>query len=105
MPYRPRPGLTTTALSIDNIQNGKYKSTTGYLIRLPKTITSIGIWSVRILNRTGKIEELTNELSRYKWDIIGLGETRLNGSGELTTNETIEYIIVEERNIKKVSDL
>ena len=87
MTDRPRPGLTTTVLSIDNIQNGNNKSTTGYSIRLPKTITSIGIWNVRTLNTTGKIEELTNELSRYKWDIVGLSETRLNGCGELTTNE------------------
>ena len=36
---------------------------------------------------TGKIEELTNELSRYKWDSVGLSETRLSGCGELTTNE------------------
>ena len=87
MPDRPRPGLTTTALYIDNIQDGNDKSTTGYSIRLPKTITSIGTWNVRTLNRTGKIKELTNELSRYKWDIVGLSETRLNGCGELTTNE------------------
>ena len=87
MPDRPRPGFTTTALSIDNIQDGNDKSTTGYSIRLPKKITSIGTWNVRTLNRTGKIEELTNELSRYKWDIVGLSETRLNSCGELTTNE------------------
>ena len=87
MPDRPRPGLTTTALSIDNIQDGNDKSTTGYSIRLPKTITSIGTWNVRTLNITGKIEELTNELSRYKWDIVGFAETRLHICGELTTNE------------------
>ena len=91
MPDRPRPGLTTTALSIDNIQNGNDKSTIGYSIRLPTTITSIGTWNARTLNRTGKIEELTNELSVYKWDSVS--ETRLSGCGELTTNEghTIYY--------------
>ena len=55
MPDLPRPVLTTTALSIDNIQNGNDKSTTGYSIRLPKTITSIGTWNVRTLNITGQI--------------------------------------------------
>ena len=79
MPDRPRPRLTTTALSINNIQDGNDKSTTGYSIKLPKNITSIGTWNVRTLNITGKIEELTNELSRYKWDIVGLSETRLSG--------------------------
>ena len=54
MPDRPRPGLTTTELSIDNIQDGNDKSTTGYSIRLPKKITSIGTWNVRTLNRTEK---------------------------------------------------
>ena len=87
MPEQPRPGLTTTALSIDNIQDVNDKSTTGYSIRLPKIITSIGAWNVRTLNRNGKIEELTNELSRYKWDIVCLSENRLNGCAELTTNE------------------
>ena len=52
-----------------------------------KTITSIGTWNVRTLNRTEKIEELTNELSRYKWDIVGISETRLHFCGELTTNK------------------
>ena len=42
MPDRPMPGLTMTALSIDNIQDGNDNSTTGYSIRLPKTITLIG---------------------------------------------------------------
>ena len=54
MPDRARPGLTTAALSIDNIQDGNDKSTTGYIIILPKAITSIGTWNVRTLNRTGK---------------------------------------------------
>ena len=27
------------------------------------------------------------ELSRYKWDVIGLAETRLTGDSELTTEE------------------
>ena len=27
------------------------------------------------------------ELSRYKWDVIGLAETRLTGDGELATEE------------------
>ena len=43
---------------------------------------------VRTLSRTGKLEELMKELSRYKWDIIGLAETRLTGNGKLTTDES-----------------
>ena len=55
MPDRPRSGLTTTALSIDNIHDFNDKSTTGYSIRLLKTIASIGTWNVRTQNRTVKM--------------------------------------------------
>ena len=41
---------------------------------------------VRTLRRCGKIHELTNELDRYQWDIVGLSETRMSGHGELTTD-------------------
>ena len=82
----PRPGLTTTELTIDNIQDGNDKSTTIYSIRQPQIITSIGTWNIITLNRTVKIEELTNEISRYKWAVECLAETILNGCGELMTN-------------------
>ena len=93
MPDRPRPGLTTTALYIDNIQDGNDKSTTGYSNKIPKIMTSTGTWNLRTPNRTRIIDELTNELRSYKWDIVGLLEARLNCCGELTTNEghTIDY--------------
>ena len=31
----------------------------------------------RTLRRCGKFEELTNELKRYRWDIISLAELRM----------------------------
>ena len=34
----------------------------------------IGSWNVRILKNTGTLEELEHELTRYKWNILGLCE-------------------------------
>ena len=93
MPDRSRPGKTMIALSIGVNQDGSVKLTTGkleleqpfYNIKLSNAITTIGTWNVRTLRRCGKINELTNELERYKWNIIGLSETRLTGSGEILT--------------------
>ena len=93
MPDRSRPGKTTTALSIGENQDGSVKLTTGkleveqplYNIKLSNAITTIGTWNVRTLRICGKINELTNELDRYQWNIIGLSEIRLTGSGEILT--------------------
>ena len=97
MSIRLRTGIPTTALLIGTYQDGSVKYTPGNhnnnniktlkLIKLPNKTTTIGTWNVRTLRRFGKLEELMNELSRYKWDVIGLAETRLTGDGELTTEE------------------
>ena len=83
----------STALSIGENQDGSVKLTTGkfeleqlfYNIKLSNAITTIGTWNVRTLRRYGKINELTNELERYQWNIIGLSETRLTGYSEILT--------------------
>ena len=100
MPDRSRPGTTTIALPIGTNQDVSDKLATGIqqqqqhninnlnkTMKMPKTITTIGTWNVRTLRRIGKMEELMKELSRYKWDIIGLAETRITGNGELNTEE------------------
>ena len=97
MPDRSRTGIPTNALLISTNQDGSVKYTTVNhnnnniktfkIIKLPKKTTTIGTWNVRTLRRFGKLEELMKELSRYKWDVIGLAETRLTGDGELTTEE------------------
>ena len=91
-PDRPRPGLTTTARSTDVIQGGRDKSATGYKnknkdLNLTKREVTTGTWNVRTLYATGKVAELTNELDRYRWDIVGLCEVRWTGFGEATTSE------------------
>ena len=83
--------ITTTALSIGANQDSSVKLAGRAIqlknkIKLPDTITTIGTWNVRTLRRCGKIHELTNELDRYQLDIVGLSETRMTGSGELTTD-------------------
>ena len=42
---------------------------------------------VRTLRGAGKIHELTRELDRYRWDIIGLSETIWKNCGKLITEE------------------
>ena len=88
-------GVSFIVLSTN--QDGSVKYTTGNhnnnniktlkIIKLPKKITTIGTWNVRKLRRFVKLEELMKELSRYKWDVIVIAETRLTGDGELTTEE------------------
>ena len=88
IPERPWPGLPTSAPSIGS-QDGGDKYATGDTLRLQmrRKKISIGTWNVRTLNAEGKIQQLTYELQRYSWDIIGISEARLIGSGTLTTDE------------------
>ena len=46
-----------------------------------------GTWNVRTLHATGKEQQLTYEMSRYNWQIIGLCETRWKNFGETMTEE------------------
>ena len=92
MPDRSRPGSTTTALPVAVLQGRSDKYATGAqttppAIKLSKSNTVIGTWNVRTLHAHGKTEELTNELSHYNWDILGLAEVRWTGFGETTTEE------------------
>ncbi|PIK52349.1 endonuclease-reverse transcriptase [Apostichopus japonicus] len=49
--------------------------------------TIIGTWNVRTLRPTGKLEELTHELDRYRWNILGLCEVRWKETGVISTLE------------------
>jgi hypothetical protein len=42
---------------------------------------------VRTLRTAGKLEELTHEMNRYRWNILGLCEVRWKNFGETTTLE------------------
>ena len=69
--------------------------------------TYIGSWNVRTLRADGKLEELTHEMERYKWNIIGLSEIRKKGINEIQTNEghILHYIGNENRHINGVGFL
>ena len=55
-------------------------------IRARNNVT-IGTWNVRTQRAAGKLEELTYEMNRYRWNILGLCEVRWKNIGETTTLE------------------
>ena len=48
---------------------------------------TIGTWNTRTLRAAGKLQELTHEMDRYRWNILGLCEMRWKNFGETTTEE------------------
>lgn len=62
---------------------------------VPKNDTIIGTWNVCTLYACGKVKELTHELDRYRWDILGLAEVRWTGCGETTAEKATSCGIVE----------
>ena len=52
----------------------------------PKFDTNIGTWNVRILHQKSRLEQFMREICRYKWDIIGLAETRWVSTDTKTVN-------------------
>ncbi|XP_052224222.1 craniofacial development protein 2-like [Dreissena polymorpha] len=78
-PDRSGPGdKTTTAHSTASLHSGcdKFATEANPSIKLATKGTTIGTWDVRTLNTCGKVHELTRELRRYRWDILGLAEIR-----------------------------
>jgi len=47
----------------------------------------VGIWNVRTLHATGKLNELMHKLEEYRWNILGLAEVRWLGVGDMYTEE------------------
>lgn len=58
-------------------------------ISVPKNDT------VRTLYAGGKVKELTHELDKCRWDILGLAEVRWTGCGENTAGQATSCGIVE----------
>ena len=92
IPARPSPGLTRAASPTAH-QGGDGKCTTGAPQPTPpfklkgRSDIIIGTWNVRTLHATGKVKELTHEMERYQWNVIGLCEVRWKNFGELSTEE------------------
>ena len=88
IPDRPSPGSPRAAPSAAH-QGGGGKCATGVTnsqLRARNNIT-IGTWNVRTLREAGKVEELTHEMNRYRWNILGLCEMRWKNIGETSTQE------------------
>ncbi|XP_005091763.2 craniofacial development protein 2-like [Aplysia californica] len=87
IPERSSPGSPRTAPSAVVHQNGGEKcATDAQKIRARNNI-SIGTWNVRTLRTAGKLEELTYEMDRYQWAVLGLCEVRWKKFGKITTHE------------------
>lgn len=61
--------------------------TTATTVKLPTERMTSGTWNVCTLYACSRVQELTHELERFKWDIIGLYEVRWTGFGEITTED------------------
>ena len=48
---------------------------------------TIGTWNTRALRAAGKLQELTYEMDRYRWNILELCEMRWKNVGETTIEE------------------
>ena len=87
IPDRSPPGLTRTTPSAVH-QDGGVKCATGTSskIRGRDNITIV-TWNTRTLRAAGKLQELTHEMDRYRWNILVLCEMRWKNFGETTTEE------------------
>jgi len=87
IPDRSSPGLPRTAPSVAHQDRGRKYATDVKHSKIRARNTIIGTWNVRTLRAAGKVEELTHEMSRYQWHIIGLCDVRWKNMGETTTQE------------------
>jgi len=85
-PDRSSPGLPRTAPPTAH-QGGGDKCATGVNKIRGRENLIIGTWNVNTLHATGKLQQLTHEMTRYHWNILGLCEVRWKGIGETTTDE------------------
>ena len=87
IPDRSSPGSTRTAPFIVH-QGESVKCATDDNNKLRTRFNiSIGAWNVRTMRTHGKLEELTQEMSRYRFSVFGLCEVRWKNFGERTTQE------------------
>eukprot|EP00794_Sanderia_malayensis_P019556 gene19556-biopygen14519 len=86
------PGKTTTMLSFEPLREGSEKWATGEgkereRRRLVHENIVIGIWNVRTLRQTGKMEVLVEEMNTLNWNVLGIAEMRWRGIGEGITSD------------------
>ena len=84
IPDRSPPWSTRTAPSAVHQDGGvNYATGASSKIRGRDNIT-IGTWNTRTLGAARKLQELTHEMDRYRWNILGLCEMRWKNFGETT---------------------
>ena len=87
IPGRSPPGSTRTASSAVH-QDGDVKYATGASSKIcGRDNITIRTWDTRILRTAGKLQELTHEMDRNRWNILGLCKMRRKNLGETTTDE------------------
>ena len=80
IPARSSPG-TRTAPSVLAIGTEAKSMTNGPKSLCARNNHTIGTWNMRSLRAAGKVEELTHEMMRYQWNILGLGTShKLRGN-------------------------
>ena len=84
IPDQSTPGSTRTAPSAVHQDEGVKHSTSNIRGR---ENTTIGTWNTRTLRAAGKLQELTHDIDRCRWKILGLNEMRWKNFGETTTEE------------------
>ena len=69
-------------------------------IILPRTTTTSGTWNVRTIYDTGKTAQVAAEMRNYRLSILGISESRWNGSGQrrLITGELLLFSGHEQEN-------
>ena len=87
IPDRSPPWSTRTApLAVHRDGDVKYATGASSKIRGRNNIT-IGTWNTRTIRSAGKLQELTHEMDRYRWNILGLCEMGWKNFGKTTTEE------------------
>ena len=87
IPDRSPPGSTRTAPSAVNQDRGvKHATGAPSKIRGRDSIT-IGTWNTRTLRAVGKLQELTHEMNRYRWNILGPCDLRWKNLSKTITAE------------------
>ena len=89
IPDRSPPWSTRTAPSTVH-QDGGVKHATGASSTIRRRNNStIGIWNTRTLRAAGKLQILSHEMDRYRWNILGLCEMRWKNFGETTVEKRL----------------
>ena len=98
LPDRSPAGLTTTAPSAVH-QDGGVKHATGAAskIRGRDNIT------ISTLKAAEKLQELTHEIDRYKWNILGFCEMKWKNFGKQQQKKGTMFSSVEKRIIASVA--